>query len=172
MERIAVSHPEISFKFISDGEIKFSSPGDGDSESAIYSVFGRSFSNGLIKAEGEYDGIGVSGYISSPEASRGNRGMQIMFLNRRIIKSKSITAALENAYRTYIPHDKFPCCVLNISVNPMLVDVNIHPSKAEVKFSNEKAVFDSFYYTVKSILEQRLKTATWNINEDIHEKPP
>jgi len=155
MEKIAISHPEIAVKFIADGKLRFSTRGDGNLQNAIYSVFGA-VATKFTEVKYSYGGIKVKGYISSPDNVRGNRAMQHFFINARSVKNKTLTAALEQAYRSYIPHDKFPSCVLDISLNHSLVDVNIHPSKLEVKFSDEKAVFDVVYYAVRGALENAL----------------
>ena len=155
MEKIAISHPEIAVKFIADGKLRFSTRGNGNLQNAIYSVFGA-VATKFTEVKYSYGGIKVKGYISSPDNVRGNRAMQHFFINARSVKNKTLTAALEQAYRSYIPHDKFPSCVLDISLNHSLVDVNIHPSKLEVKFSDEKAVFDVVYYAVRGALESAL----------------
>jgi len=156
VERAAVSRPEVSFKFISDGVMKFATSGDGKLESAVYSVYGRAFASSLTKVESENGNIKVSGYVSSPAFTRGNRGMQLFFVNGRSVRSKIMTAALEQAYQTYIPSGKFPSCVLKLDIHAAYVDVNIHPSKLEVKFSDERSVFSAVYYAVRSALESGL----------------
>ena len=155
MEKMAISHPEVAMKFIADGKLRFSTSGDGNLKNAIYSVFGA-FATKLAEVKSSHNGIRVSGYISAPNNVRGNRAMQHFFINSRSVKNKTLTAALEQAYRSYIPHDKFPSCVLDVSLNCSLVDVNIHPSKLEVKFSDEKAIFDALYYAVRGALEASL----------------
>lgn len=152
VERLAVSHPEIAFRFISDGALKFATMGDGKLQNAIYAVYGGAFATRLIAVNGSSGGIAVEGYISAPDNVRGNRGMQQFFINSRSVRSKTLTASLEAAYRSYIPSDKFPSCVLNLKIPASLVDVNIHPAKLEVKFSNEKAVFDALYSAVRGTL--------------------
>lgn len=173
MEKIAISHPEIAVKFIADGKLRFSTRGDGNLQNAIYSVFGA-VATKFTEVKYSYGGMKVKGYISAPENVRGNRAMQHFFINARSVKNKTLTAALEQAYRSYIPHEKFPSCVLDISLNHSLVDVNIHPSKLEVKFSDEKAVFDVVYYAVRGALEsalsrpalEALKKATSGLTEE------
>ncbi len=155
MERLAVSRPDVAFKFIADGTLRFSTSGDGDLKNAIYSVFGA-FATKLSPVEYSHAGVRVSGFVSSPDNVRGNRAMQHFFINARAVKNKTLMASLEQAFRTYIPSDKFPSCILNIELNSSLVDVNIHPSKLEVKFSDERAVFDAVYYAVRSSLEKNL----------------
>ncbi len=155
MEKLAISHPEVAVKFIADGKLRFATKGDGNLQNAIYSVFGA-FATKLAEVKYSYNGLKVRGFISTPDNVRGNRAMQHFSINERSVKNKTLTAALEQAYRSYIPHDKFPSCVLNISLNHSLVDVNIHPSKLEVKFSDERAVFDVVYYAVRGALENTL----------------
>ncbi len=156
VEKIALSHPEITIRFIIDGELKYSTAGDGNRKSAIYAVLGRDFSKKSLEIRGGFDGVSVTGYIGTPENVRGNRNLQIFFINNRFIRSKTVSAALEQAFTTYIPSDKFPCAVLYLQMNPATVDVNVHPAKLEVKFSNERVVFESVYYSVRGALENQL----------------
>ncbi len=156
VEKIALSHPEITIRFIIDGELKYSTAGDGNRKSAIYAVLGRDFSKKSLEIRGGFDGVTVTGYIGTPENVRGNRNLQIFFINNRFIRSKTVSAALEQAFTTYIPGDKFPCAVLYLQMNPATVDVNVHPAKLEVKFSNERVVFESVYYSVRGALENQL----------------
>jgi len=157
VERAAVSHPEISFKFISNGVVKFSTSGDGKLYNSIYSVYGRAFASSLAEISSKSEGISVNGYVSSPAFTRGNRGMQLFYVNERPVRSKLLTAALEQAYDTYLPSGKYPSCVLNVNIHSAYVDVNIHPSKLEVKFSDERSVFSAVYYSVRSVLENDIK---------------
>ena len=166
VERLALSHPEVSYKFISDGVLKLSTPGDGNLLNAIYAVYGREFSKKLLEVNSKSGGVAVQGYIGVPDNCRGNRSMQVFFVNHRSVKSAQMTAALESAFRTHIMVNKFPVCVLNVQVNPMYVDVNIHPSKMEVKFSEEKAIFDSIYYTVRGVLERDVKRFNLELPEE------
>ena len=154
VEKIALSEPSIAIRMIVDGNVKFETEGNGDLKSAIYSIFGRDFATRLIEVCSEIDGVEVKGYIGRSDNFKSNRNFQNFFINRRYIRSKTASAALEQAYSSYIPTEKFPCCVLNVRINPKAVDVNVHPAKLEVKFSNEKPVFDAIYYTVRSALEQ------------------
>ena len=153
VEKIALSQPAIAIKFIVDGSVRFETAGDGELKSAIYSIYGRDFANRLIHVCTEIEGVEVKGYIGRSDNFKSNRNFQNFFINKRFIKSKTATAALEQAYSSYIPSEKFPCCVLDIGVSPRSVDVNVHPAKLEVKFSNEKPIFDAVYYTVKTALE-------------------
>ncbi len=152
LEKLAVSHPEIAFRLISDGVLKFSTTGDGILKNAVYSVFGSAFAGKLIAVHGSTKGIRVEGYISSPDFVRGNRGMQHFFINERSVRSKTLTTALEAAFTSYLESQKYPSCVLNIQISTSLVDVNIHPAKLEVKFSDEKSVFDAVYSAVRGTL--------------------
>ncbi len=153
VERVALSHPEIAFKLITDGQLKLETAGDGKLMSAIYSVFGKDFSSKLIAVSGEYEGIRVEGFVGRSDNVKGNRNYQNFYINKRYIKSKTASAALEQAFSSYLPSERFPVCVLFVSMNPGRVDVNVHPAKLEVKFSNEKIVFESVYYAVKQALE-------------------
>lgn len=153
VERIAVSHPEISFRFIRDGKQTLITSGNGDLKSTIYSVFGREFANSLIPVDYEINNMRVSGFVTKPSMSRKSRGMQFLFINSRLVKSQTAMAALEQAYRNSIMVGRFPGCVLNIECNSSFVDVNVHPAKIEVRFANEKPVFELVYYGVKNAIE-------------------
>lgn len=154
VERVALSHPEIAVRFLSDGVLKLDTAGDGQLKSAVYAVFGRDFASRLIPLDGEYEGIKITGYIGRSDNVRANRNGQNFFINQRYIKSRTAQAALEQAFVSYLPAEKYPVCVMNIGLNPARVDVNVHPAKLEVKFSNEKPIFEAVYYTVRQALEQ------------------
>lgn len=151
-DRMALSHPEVSVKLIRDGKETLCSPGDGNLLSAIYAVYGKEFASGLIPVKYQSDGVRVEGYVSKPLASRKSRSMQLFFLNGRFVRSGTASAALSEAYRNSIMVGKFPACVLHIKFPPSAVDVNVHPAKLEVRFENEKPVFDAIYYGVKNAL--------------------
>jgi DNA mismatch repair protein MutL len=153
VEKIALSHPEVAIRLISDGSVKLETAGDGKLSSAIYSVFGKDFAKRMIEVDSELDGIRVRGFIGRSDNVKGNRNYQNFFLNGRFVKSRTAAAAIEQAFVSYIPPEKYPVCVLDISIHPTAVDVNVHPAKLEVKFSNEKAVFEAVYYTVRAALE-------------------
>ncbi len=157
VEKIALSHPEISFKFISDGEVKFMTSGSGELKEAVWALFGKDTASRSLAVDREENGIRIVGYTSEPDLFRSNRNMENFFINGRYIKSKTAAAAIEQAYTSKIPHDKFPFCVLNIIINPAAVDVNVHPAKLEVKFANEKVIFDAVYYAVLTALEAAAK---------------
>ncbi len=153
MERIAVSNPNISFKFIRDGKLQFSTPGDNDLKSAIYAVFGKEFTENLIPVHNEQNGISVKGFVVKPTAGRSSRSMQIFFVNKRFVKSVVFLSALEAAYKNSIMVGKYPACVLFVDMPYESVDVNVHPAKTEVRFFEEKKVFDCVYYGTLSALQ-------------------
>ena len=165
VEKIALSQPSIAIKLIVDGAVKFETAGDGEQKNAIYSIYGRDFANRLIYVCTEIDGVEVKGYIGRSDNFKSNRNFQNFFINKRFIKSKTAMAALEQAYSSYIPSEKFPCCVLDIGVSPRAVDVNVHPAKLEVKFSNEKPIFEAIYYTVKTALEEDITRPSFEIEK-------
>lgn len=154
VEKIALSHPEIAFRLITDGNIKLESPGDGRLENTIYAVLGKDFAKRILPVKCRNAGIEVTGFIGCPDNVKPTRNFQNFFINRRYVKSKTVMAALEQAYTSYIAPERFPSCVLFIDLNPASVDVNVHPAKLEVKFSNEKLIFESVYYAVRSTLEK------------------
>lgn len=153
VDRMAISHPDISFRFIRDGKQVLITSGNGELISTIYSVFGRDVSDALIPVDYSYENMRITGFVSKPTSSRKSRAMQFFFINGRLIKSQTAMAALEQAYKNSIMVGRFPMCVLNIELNPSLVDVNVHPAKIEVRFANEKPIFDLIYYGVKSAVE-------------------
>ena len=171
VEKIALSHPEISFKFLSDGEIKFLTSGSGDLRETIWALFGRDTARRALPADRRENGIRVHGFVSESDMTRSNRNMENFFINGRYIKSKTASAALEQAYASRIPADKFPFCVLNIELNPAAVDVNVHPAKLEVKFANEKLIFDAVYYAVLSALEKEVRRPQFPIAGGSEEQP-
>ncbi len=152
VEKLALSHPDISFRFIRDGKQTVFTPGDADYFSSIHAVFGKQFAAGMIPVDGIYREIGVTGFVSSPLFTRSNRSMQNFFINGRSVKSPVCCSALEEAFRNSIMTGKFPACVLNVNLDPAALDANISPAKTEVRFSNDKAVFDAVYYAVKNSL--------------------
>ena len=153
MERVALSHPEISFTLRIDGEQKFRTYGDGNLLDTIRAVFGKDFAGKLIKAEGTANGIKVHGYVGRSDNVKKNRNLENFFINGRYVKSLTAMAAIEKAYTSYIAPECFPACVLFMEIDPRCVDVNVHPAKLEIKFSDEKVVFEAIYYTVKTALE-------------------
>lgn len=150
VEKLALSHPKVSFRFIRDGKQTLLTSGDGSFYSAIHAVFGKQFAASMIPVENVFREIEVAGYVSSPLFAKSNRSQQNFFVNGRSVKSPVCSAALEEAYRNNIMVGKFPACVLCINLDPVDLDANISPAKTEVRFSNEKAVFDAVYFTVKN----------------------
>ena len=172
IDKTALSHPEIAFTYIKDGKQVLRTFGDGKLISAIYSVFGKDFAKGLIPVDYQLDAIKVYGYISKPEHSRPNRNMQNFFINGRYIKTRTAMVALEEAFKGSIMVGKFPSCVLNIELPCEIIDVNVHPSKLEVRFINERPVFDTVYHGVKSALLRgdSRKEAVLNHNNTVNIK--
>lgn len=154
VDRVALSHPEVSVRFIRDGKETLLTPGDGKLLSAIYAVYGKDFAAGLLPVDYELNGVRISGFVTKPLAARPNRTMQLFFLNGRLVKSRTAMAALEEAYRNAIMAGKFPACVLHLHVPNETVDVNVHPAKIEVRFANEKRIFDAVYYAAKNTIRQ------------------
>lgn len=152
IDKIALSHPEVSITYIKDSKQMLKTAGDGKLLSAIYSVYGRDFASGLIPVDYELNGVSVKGYLSKPQNARPNRNMQNFFINGRFVKSRTAMAAVEEACKGSVMVGKFASCVLNISIAFEAVDVNVHPSKIEVRFVNERPVFDAVYHGVKSAL--------------------
>lgn len=154
VDKIVLSHPEVAFTFIRDGKQVLRTFGDGKLLSAIYSVFGKDFAKGLIPVDYTLDSVSVKGYISKPINARPNRNMQNFFINGRFVKTRTGMAALEEAYKGSIMVGKFPSAVLQLTVPYEIIDVNVHPAKIEVRFINERPVFDAIYHAVKSALQQ------------------
>ena len=154
MQHLALSHPDISFKFIKDGAEALHTPGDGRLDSAIYAALGREFARSLVPVEGRGGEAAVTGFVTKPLLGRGSRSMQVFFVNGRFIKSQLLTAALEEGYRNQIMKGKFPGCVLSVTLPVTAVDVNVHPAKTQVKFAREREVFDAVYHTVLDCLDR------------------
>ena len=152
VQRQALAHPEVAFQFLRDGRQELLTPGDGKLHSALYAVLGRELALGFVPVEGSGEDVSVSGFVSLPTCCRGTRGYQFFFVNGRYVKSKSMTAAVEQAYANQRMVGKFPGCVLHLTVKLNQVDVNVHPTKQEVKFGSERQVFSAIYYAVLSAL--------------------
>ncbi len=166
VEKVALSRPDIAFRLIVDGNVRLETAGDGDLRHTVHAVFGREFASRLIEIDTkEEGGIRVSGFVGRPDNVKANRNFQNYFINGRYVKSKTACAAVEQAYCSYMPPEKFPCCVLNLHINPAAVDVNVHPAKLEVKFSNEKPVFEAIYYAVRNALEQDKQRPDVKLNQ-------
>ena len=150
--RIALSHPEISFQFTKEEKLQFHTPGNGDLLTTIHSLLGASFADTLISVSIIQDGSALTGYITKPSASRGSRSMQFFYINGRYIKNATMMAALEQAYKGTTMSGKFPGCILHLTIPAEKIDVNVHPAKTEVRFSNEREVFNTTYQCVKNAL--------------------
>lgn len=153
VQRIALSHPEISFRFLRDGREELLTPGDGKLYSCVYAVLGRDFAANALEVDYTLEGIRLHGYICKPTATRANRTMQHFFINGRYVKTNTAAVAMERAYQGMVMTGRFPSCVLHLNLPPEAVDVNVHPAKIEVRFVNEKPVFDAVYHGVKSALQ-------------------
>lgn len=170
-EKFALSRPEIAVTLISDGVVKLRSPGDGKLISAVYAALGKEFAGAVLPVDYDYAGLRVYGFIGKPEAARPNRNLQNFFVNGRYIKSRTMLAALEEGFRGFCPVGKFPACVLFLSLDLDKVDVNIHPAKLEVKFSDERQVFDTLYFGVKNALSRGIRNFDDAISPDEPEAP-
>lgn len=163
--RCALGHPEVSVRFIKDGEEEFFTPGDGKQESCVYSLLGRDAATQMLRCTGDNNGIRVRGFVSSPAYGRGNRSAQFFFCNGRFIKSQLLQAAVEQAYKNTLLTGRYPACALYIELGYGSVDVNVHPAKTEVKFSEERKVFDAVHYAVLSALAGERQTAEIKLSE-------
>ncbi len=177
IQKLALSNPYISFRFIRDGKPIFTTNGDGNLQNVCFSAFGKDFSKGLLPVNTIVGNVKVSGLITPPFNCRGSRGMQYFFVNGRSVKNGTITAAMENAYKNSVMVGKFPAGVLFIELPPSQVDVNVHPSKIEVRFSDERSIFDAVYHGVKSALnestaiKQAVLTEKKSANPELFVKP-
>lgn len=155
MGKLAVSHPEISVKLIKDNAQVFVTAGDGKLYTAVYSVFGREFAKSMLEADYASEGVSVRGFVSKPLTSKNNRKFQIFYVNDRYIRSEVCSQALEEAYRNSIMVGRFPACVLNIHIDPDMIDVNVHPAKTEIRFSDNRFVYNAVYFAVKQALTEK-----------------
>ena len=152
VEKIALINPDISFRLTNNRKTVLQTSGNGDITTVVYNVFGKDISQNLVKVDNEYEGIKVTGVAGKPEIARSNRSNQLFYVNGRNIKDKVLSAAVEEAYRTLIPHGRFGFCIIDIRVNPEFVDVNVHPAKLEVRFSDENKIFKAVHYGIKNAL--------------------
>ncbi|NLB28727.1 MAG: DNA mismatch repair endonuclease MutL [Clostridiales bacterium] len=153
VQRLALSRPDVSVRYVRDGAEELRTPGDGRSDSCVYAVLGRGFSQGVLPISSESEGVIASGYVSKVSALRGNRNQQFFIVNGRCVKSKTLQAALEQAYRNRMFTGRFPACVIYIETGASKLDVNVHPAKTEIKFLFEKHVFDAVYYGAAAALD-------------------
>ena len=165
VQQQALAHPEISFRFLKDGQEQLHTDGQGDRMAAIYAIYGRELANNMLPVDGRWEKLHVRGFVTKPTATRGNRAWQSFFVNNRYIKSRLLSAAVEEAYRNQIMVGRFPACVLEIDMPVQAVDVNVHPAKTEVKFLSEKEVFDAVHYAVLSTLSKAPGRPEWKAPE-------
>ncbi len=163
--KTALSHPEISFRLIRDGKETVQTPGSGKLYDTVYALFGRDFAEGLAVCDYELDGIRVKGFITKPLFGRPNRNMQYFYVNQRYVRIPTAAAALDEAFKNNIMVGKFPGAVLNIDIAPGSVDVNVHPAKTEIRFSNDRRVFESVYYAAKSALAKGDTRPSFSVNK-------
>ena len=152
IEKLAVIAPEISIKLIKDGATLFTTPGNGSSLDAVYAVYGKETAKALVPVSFKYEGGRIEGFTGLTSFVRGNRGLQVVFVNGRLIHSKTVSAAIDEAYKNAVMKNKFPICFLMIYCEPGTVDVNVHPQKSEVKFSNDGDIFWLVYHGIKDAL--------------------
>ena len=172
LQQQALAHPEISFRFLKDGQEQLHTDGQGDRMAAIYAIYGRELANNMLPVDGSWEKLRVRGFVTKPTATRGNRAWQSFFVNNRYIKSRLLSAALEEAYRNQIMVGRFPACVLEIDMPVQAVDVNVHPAKTEVKFLSEREVFDAVHYAVLSTLSRAAGRPEWKTPEKKQEAAP
>ena len=152
LQRIAISHPEIAFKLIADGSVKMQTIGNGKLKDAIYSVYGGEFSSSLVECDHTVGDFHIHGFITRPEMARSNHSWQSFYINSRFVKSKTMQFAMEDAYKSFVKSEKFPGCVLFLTIDAEKVDVNVHPAKLEVRFDDERSVYNAVYQAVRNTL--------------------
>lgn len=155
MIRLALSHPEISFKFINNGQTKLHSSGNHSLKDVIYQVYGRDISNNLVEIDAQENGVNIKGYIGKPSVFRGNRNFETYFVNGRYIKSNIIAKGIEDAYKGYLMQHQYPFCVLQFEMDGSDLDVNVHPTKMELRFSNQQALYDFVFRAVREGLDRK-----------------
>ncbi|MDE7184102.1 MAG: DNA mismatch repair endonuclease MutL, partial [Lachnospiraceae bacterium] len=155
LEHMALSRPEISFKYVLNGQTKFYTNGDGDLKAIIYRIFGRDIANELIEFQAVDEYIVLKGFLGRPTLNRANRNFENYFVNQRYIKSKVISKAIEEGYQSYMMQHRYPFCVVHITVPPESVDVNVHPTKMEVRFSNQNSLYKLIAENIADFLAQQ-----------------
>lgn len=152
MERISLINPNIAFKLLNNKKQILQTNGNGDIQTVVYNIFGKDISQNLVDVDFNYEGISIKGVVGKPEIARSNRTNQLFYVNGRFIKDKTLSAALEEAYKTIIPQGKFGFCILDVRLNPEMVDVNVHPAKLEVRFVEEGKIFSAVHHAVRNAL--------------------
>ncbi len=155
MDRLALSHPHVSFRLIQDEKVTLSTDGNGKLLDVIYSIWGKEITKGMLQADAEIQQVRVYGYVGEPTVTKNNRNFQLCYINDRLVRSQTVFAAIDQAYRNNLFHGRHAVCVLKLVIPHGLVDVNVHPGKMEVKFSNEKLVFEAVYYAIKNALNKQ-----------------
>ena len=155
MERMALSHPEVSFKFINNGQTKLHTSGNGNKKDLVYHVYGRDITSSLIQIDEKTELFEVTGFIGKPNVSRGNRNYENYFINGRYIKSALLSKAIEEGYKGFMMQHQYPFCVLYIQINSELIDVNVHPTKMELRFTQNETIYNSLYQIVRNALTHR-----------------
>lgn len=173
LQKIALSHPNISIKFINNGRIDFFTTGNGDIKSCVYTLYGRDISSLLAETQYSQDGITVTGYVAKPLVARSNRNFEYYFVNNRYIRNKAITKAIEEAYEPFLMQHKYPFTVLNLTIDTDEVDVNVHPTKQEVRFENSDTVYKAVYHAVTDALSDKtLIPRVFEEEKDTHAELP
>lgn len=149
-QKIALSHPDISIKLINNGKEVFFTPGDNNLNNAIYAIYGKDFANNMVEVNYQNKGISLYGFVGNEKLSRPNKSMQIFFVNGRYVQNSVLSFALSESYKNTLMTGRFPVGVLNVKINPLLVDVNVHPAKTEVKFAQDQDIYDLVFYGVKN----------------------
>lgn len=170
--RLAIAHPEVSFRVLRDGEEVLQTPGDGKLYSALYAVMGKQTAKEMVEVNSHWEDYTLTGYVSKPSATRGNRSNQLFFVNGRYVRSATMTTALEEAYRNAMMVGRHPSCVLHLRLPEHLVDVNVHPAKTEVKFTNERDLFDCVRYGVQGALERASGRVEMQLPKKSRQMPP
>lgn len=165
VEKAALAHPEVAFSLVVDKKQSVRTPGNGDLKSAVYSIFGKEVTDNLKKISYDFNNVKIEGYAGTRDLTYGNRNRQLTFINGRFIKNKTVSAAIDEAYKTLVMRGKFPCVILNISVRPSTIDINVSPAKTEVRFSDESQVYKACYHAIYSTIFGN------NDNEISFEKP-
>ena len=166
MEQLALSHPEISFKYIQNKQVKLHSSGNYNVKDVIYSVYGKDIAKALLEADYENDFMKITGFVGKPEIARGNRGFENYYINGRYVKNNIITKAIENAYRGFLMQHKFPFVSLQMEMEGNDLDVNVHPAKREVRFAREQEVYEAVYDTVRKALTKKEMIPSFTIGKD------
>ena len=169
VQRIALSRPDVSFKFTSNGAVRLATSGNGSLKDAIYAVFGRDITANLLQVDDQDETLAVSGFIGKPQIARGNRSFEFFFVNGRYVGDRIIQKALEEAYTGYQMKGTFPFAVLNITIEPELIDVNVHPSKMEIRFFDSESVFRSIYDIIRKRIIRRESIPSVSLN--VHDQP-